>query len=221
MVQPKENNVCVNIEVKDCVFAVCGDDNVSTFQGTAFCIEDYIITAGHVLPHSQMFSLYDGEMYYEKYPNFTGFVCLPSEKEKIDLTVYKESNKSPLKLASKLPLVGTKMGLVCWQKNEETLEQVSCSCTIKGYDSSKKRFYALIDRRITHGSSGCPVVKDGLVYGVLTDGYDKNKYNQLTAEGRNQLKQDKEKYGEDIEDCCFFLPATEIRTRLSLINIKK
>lgn len=219
MVQPEVDSAYMNNDVRDYVLAVCGDDNVSSFQGTALCIENYIITAGHVLPHHQSFSLYDGENLLEFIPKHNSFVYLSEGKNEIDLMVYRESCKSPLKLACELPVDGTKMGIVCWQRNEDVLEQVSCGCTIKRYDPDKKRFYALMDRRITHGSSGCPVVKDGLVYGVLTDGYDKDKRNQLTAEGLNKLKLDKEKYGEDVEDCCFFLPATEIRRRLSLKNI--
>lgn len=201
--------------LKDYVFAVCDGESESAFRGTAFVINNYIITAGHVNPPVRVFHLFDGTKYVELYPMCFGIKHFSPEKSKLDFTAYPIKNiESPFELATDLPPCGSDMQIICWQKNNGNLEQLICKCTIRGFDSEKNRFYAYLHGKISHGSSGCPIFMENQVYGILTDGYDKEKRPLLTESGQARLKDDIDKYGEEILDCCFFLPAKEIKKAL-------
>ena len=52
------------------------------------------------------------------------------------------------------------------------LQQVYTPCIVRGDADDEGYFQISTAERITHGASGCPVYKDGKVYGILTMGRD-------------------------------------------------
>ena len=80
------------------------------------------------------------------------------------------------------------------------LQQVFTQCLVlKEEDDEGYRRISTVDR-ITHGSSGCPVISDGKVYGIVTMGRD-----HVETGGMSPLKRSLE------QNTCWIFKVSHIR----------
>ena len=98
---------------------------------------------------------------------------------------------------------GDELEVVCWQMRPAGPERLATqSLVIKEPDENAYLRLATVDR-ITHGSSGSPVMRDGKVYGVLTMGRDHVESAGM-APLRRQLEQ----------NTCWAFKASRVRSFL-------
>ena len=166
------------------VFRRPGDER--SFAGTAFCIDGYLVTAGHVLSTPQTYYVRNGEDWHP----LEHLMWIPrqvpaADQHGYDVAFYPVPGlRSPLSLADADAEPDSELEVLCWQWKPNGLRQVSTrSLVLKEPDEQAYLRIATIDR-ITHGSSGCPVFRDGKVYGIVTMGRDYIDSQHMTPLGR-------------------------------------
>lgn len=152
-------------------------ENERSWVGSSFVINDFLITAGHVLtynrdcyvvlgdeavclPHNQWIA---GQVPID---DFTGF----------DVAIFPMKDiTSPLALTTDDVAPHDELTITGWQRPRHQLLQVTTSCLVLSDNSLEDEAYFRIATtdRITHGASGCPIYCDGKVYGLLAMGRDK------------------------------------------------
>ena len=154
------------------VFRRAGDER--SFAGTAFCIDNYLVTAGHVLTNPPTYYIRNGEDWHP----LEHLMWIPrqlpsSDQHGYDVALYPVPGlRSPLTLSEHDAEPDDELDVVCWQWKPEGLRQVvTQGLVLKEPDEEGYLRLATVER-ITHGSSGCPVFRDGKVYGILTMGRD-------------------------------------------------
>lgn len=204
--------------IKDYILPVFSEEDDSTFRGTAFCINNYIITAGHVAPYYRIYVTKSEGSFFHLDPFIKG--SLPFiNKDSIDLTAYKIKNLlSPLSLADNIPDTETTLKLIFWQERDNIPTQEECDCYVTSYDSENKLLEVVTSKKITHGSSGCPAIANGKVYGMLIKGVDSLKISKDFSDLKNFSEQDKNLFYLRQLHTCRIIPATEIRKALSLTD---
>ena len=163
------------MEIKNYVVPVmrrAGDER--SFAGTAFLIENNLLTAGHVLDRVQTYYVRNAGFYFPlEHIMWWPRQVQAEDKLGYDVAVYPVGTLlSPLSLSDKDTGKGDELEVLCWQMRNGKLEQVLTPCIVRGDADEEGYFQISTAERITHGASGCPVLKDGKVYGMLTMGRD-------------------------------------------------
>lgn len=144
-----------------------------SFAGTAFCIDDYIITAGHVLLTPSTHYVRNGNDYHALYFDQWIPKQLPADdRTGYDIAIYPVPGlKSPLSLSTIEAEPNDHLDIACWQFKPSGLQQViTQGLVIKDRDLAGYQRIATVEH-ITHGCSGCPVFDhQGRVYGMITMG---------------------------------------------------
>lgn len=147
-------------------------DNVRSFAGTAFCIDDYLVTAAHVLQSPTTHYVRNGNDFHPLHFDQWIPQQLPaSDRLGYDIAFYPVPGlKSPLQLSSCDPEPEDEVEIACWQWLSGGLEQVTTrALVLKEADERGYARLATVDH-ITHGSSGCPVIIGNEVVGMVTMG---------------------------------------------------
>ena len=166
--------IYTTMNISDYVIPLTLDENEGSFQGTAFCIENYLITAGHVVRYVRNYHVKSENKYSELYFNNWIPKQIPA-KDKLgyDVAIYPIVGlESPLSLSDEDAEKDDELDVLCWQFKDGRLQQVFTPCIVRGDADEDGYFQISTAERITHGASGCPVYKDGKVYGILTMGRD-------------------------------------------------
>jgi len=144
-----------------------------SFAGTAFCIDEYLVTAGHVIQNPVTYYVRNGNDYHAL--DFKMWIPeqLPaSDRMDYDIALYPIPGlKSPLSLATTDAVPNDELEILCWQWRLEGLQQVRTQgLVLKENDEQGHLRIATVDH-ITHGCSGCPAFdSDGSVRGMVTMG---------------------------------------------------
>ena len=160
-------------------------DAPRSFQGTAFCVNGYLITAGHVLRYPRTYYVCVGNRYVPLRHDKWIPRQVPSDDQLgYDVALYPVPElESPLSLSEEDAKSNDGMEAICWQMIDGTPTQVRTTCVVRGEDDNEGYFRMSTVDRITHGASGCPIIKDGKVYGLLAMGRDyfENRDGFITA----------------------------------------
>ena len=168
------------ITINDCIFQIGkpDKDNDFSFLGTGFVVPGYILTAGHVVSFRSMIKteeviwLQDGRWHSEH----SGYIV---DYNKVDYAFYIcPEVQSLLQLAETDAVEGDVLEINCFlPDNNGVPQRILCNCEVK---DDIGLFYKKIvpTKRMTHGASGCPVFKDGKVYGILTGGSKKGEHSR-------------------------------------------
>lgn len=154
------------------IFRRAGDQ--SSFAGTAFCIPGHLLTASHVLQQPVTYYVRNGEDYHPlEHILWTPRQVAATDKLGYDVAIYPLGDMpSPLSLSDKDAEKDDELQVLCWQMIDGRPQQVFTPCIVRGDADEDGYFQISTARRITHGSSGSPVYRDGKVYGILTMGRD-------------------------------------------------
>lgn len=144
-----------------------------SFAGTAFCINDYLVTAGHVISAPTTYFVRNGNTYHPLQFNQWIPQQLPADDRMgYDIALYPIPGlKSPLALANVDAEPNDSLDILCWQMQPGGPQLVATQgLVIKEPDENGYLRLATVNH-ITHGCSGCPIFdSDGLVYGMVTMG---------------------------------------------------
>lgn len=147
--------------------------NVRSFAGTAFCIDNYLVTAGHVIDSSTINFVRNGNDFHRlEFEQWIPKVLPADDRTGFDVAFYPVPGlKSPLSLADIDAAANDHLDILCWQLKSRELKQVATQgLVIKERDLAGHVRIATTDH-ITHGCSGCPIFdSDGKVYGMITMG---------------------------------------------------
>lgn len=153
------------------IFRRAGDER--SFAGTSFCIAGHLLTAGHVLQNPVTYYVRNGEDYHPLEHILWHPQVVADDKMGYDVAIYPLGDMpSPLSLSDKDAEKDDELKVLCWQYKDGRLQQVFTPCIVRGDADEDGYFLISTSERITHGASGCPVYKDGKVYGILTMGRD-------------------------------------------------
>lgn len=149
-----------------------GDER--SFAGTAFCINGYLVTAAHVInTESTYYAMNRGYWIPLDFSRWLPQQPAEVDKRGFDAAFYPAPGlKSPLSLADDDASVNDELEVVCWQWRPEGLSQVVTQSLV--LDEPDDHCYLRLSTvdKITHGSSGAPVIADGKVYGIIAMGRD-------------------------------------------------
>lgn len=147
---------------------------VRSFAGTAFCVDGYLITAGHVLTTEDTYYVRNGNDWHPLQHDQWIPRQLPSDdKRGYDVAIYPVPGlQSPLSLADEDASPHDELDVVCWQWLPDGLHRVETQALVLNEPDEEGYLRIATVDRITHGSSGCPVMRDGKVYGIVTMGRD-------------------------------------------------
>lgn len=182
------------------LFRRMGDER--SFAGTAFCIDDYLVTAGHVINAEATYYVRNGLDWHPlQYGQWIPRQLPTIDKRGYDVVLYPIPGlKSPLALADADAEPLDELDVLCWQWLPQGLQQVATRCLVLSQqDEDGYRQVSTVDR-ITHGSSGCPVMSNGRVYGIVTMGRD-----HVDTAGMGPLKRSME------QNTCWIFKVSHIR----------
>ncbi len=147
--------------------------NERSFAGTAFCIDNYLVTAGHVIDTQMVYYVRNGNDYHPLVrKNWIPEVLPADDRLGYDIAFYPIPGlKSPLSFATADAVANEHLDVLCWQMKPKGLIQVATQgLVIEDRDLAGHVRIATVDH-ITHGCSGCPIFdSDGKVYGMITMG---------------------------------------------------
>ena len=163
------------MEVKNYVMPIfrrAGDER--SFAGTAFCIDGHLLTASHVLQSPMTYYVRNGDDFHPlEHILWSPRQVVADDKLGYDVAIYPLGDMpSPLSLSDKDAAKDDELEVLCWQMRDGWPVQVYTPCIVRGDADEDGYFQISTAERITHGASGCPVYKDGQVYGILTMGRD-------------------------------------------------
>ena len=148
--------------------------DVRSFAGTAFLADGYLITAAHVLgTETTFYTIINDRLVALDYSKWLPQQPAAVDKHGYDVAYYPMPDaESGLSLADDDALPGDEVDVVCWQWKPQGLTQVTTrGLVLDEHDERGYSRFSTVDK-ITHGSSGSPVVKDGKVVGVMAMGRD-------------------------------------------------
>ena len=144
-----------------------------SFAGTAFCIDGYLVTAGHVIDMPNTHYVRNGNDFHPLHFDQWIPKQLPADDRiGFDVAFYPVPGlKSPLSLADMDTEPNDSLDILCWQMKAGRLQQVATQgLVIKERDLAGHVRIATANH-ITHGCSGCPIFdSNGKVYGMITMG---------------------------------------------------
>lgn len=182
------------------IFRRAGDER--SFAGTGFCVDGLLVTASHVLTDEAPYYVRNGSTYHPlQYQLWHPRQVFAADRMGFDVAFYPLPGlKSPLSLAGEDAEKGDELEILCWQMTGGVLRQVGTRGLVT--DSADEDGYLKIAtvNRITHGCSGCPVFRDGKVYGIITMGRD-----WVDAKGMSPLGRQME------ENMCWIFKVGHIR----------
>lgn len=154
------------------LFRRCDDER--SFAGTAFCIDGLLVTAGHVVNTLQTYYVRNGTDWHPLQHDLWHPAQQPSDdKMGYDIAFYPLPGlRSPLVLADDDARPHDELDVLCWQWTHQGLRQVATPCLVLQERDEEAYLRIATISRITHGSSGCPIMADGRVYGIVTMGRD-------------------------------------------------
>lgn len=145
-------------------------DDLRSWTGSGFLIDGWLVTAGHVLTRFQpYYALIDGH-FVTLEPQLWSPTLLPAnDKLEYDAAVYPlPTVTSPLSLATNDIGNHEDVDVLCWQRiNGEVRQVATRGVTMGNADEDGYLLMATVDH-ITNGCSGCPIFRDGKVYGIVT-----------------------------------------------------
>ncbi len=147
--------------------------NVRSFAGTAFCIDDYLVTAGHVIDSQQVYYVRNGNDFHVlEHDKWIPRILPADDRLGYDVAFYPVPGlKSPLSLATSDAKRNAHLNVLCWQLKPQELLQVSTQgLVLQDAEEAGYQHISTVEH-ITHGCSGCPVFDgDGKVLGMITMG---------------------------------------------------
>ena len=152
--------------------------NEQSFAGTAFVVNNYLVTAGHVITENRSYYAKVEDNYLELKPGkWIPPLIRSDDKLGWDVALLPvNAPTSPLSFADTEAKKHDELDLLCWQIVDGRLEQVHTPCVVIGDDNNTAGYIMIATARpITHGASGSPVFRDGKVYGLLAMGRDEYK----------------------------------------------
>lgn len=156
--------------------------DVSLFAGTGFIMDNYLVTAGHVVSGIQDYFTYiDGKFVslsvYDRVINRN----ITRETFDQDIAVYPFGGiGSILKLSELSHLQSDEVSVCCYQNTNEGLRMVITEGVICPSGTNQLIKLSTI-QRITHGSSGGPIVQDNTIVGMVVMGNEVVRYDKETA----------------------------------------
>lgn len=153
------------------IFRRYGDPR--SFAGTAFCIDGYMVTAGHVIDTPMTHYVRNGNDFHAlEFKKWIPEILPADDRLGYDIAMYPVPGlKSPLSLADIDAEPNDSLDILCWQLRQSGPQQVATQgLVIKDRDMAGHMRIATVDH-ITHGCSGCPAFDSyGKVYGMITMG---------------------------------------------------
>ena len=147
--------------------------NERSFAGTAFCIDNYLVTAGHVIDTQMVYYVRNGNDYHPLvHKKWIPEVLPADDRMGYDIALYPIPGlKSPLALANVDAEPNDSLDILCWQMQPGGPQLVATQgLVIKEPDENGYLRLATVNH-ITHGCSGCRIFdSDGQVYGMVTMG---------------------------------------------------
>lgn len=146
-----------------------------SWAGSSFIIDNYLITAGHVLAYDQdCYVALGGELVCLSHDQWIAGQVPIDDFTGFDVAIYPmQGIRSSLSLASDEVVPHEELTITGWQRPRHQLLQVTTSCLVLGDDGQDEAYFKIATAdRITHGASGCPIYRDGKVYGLLAMGRD-------------------------------------------------
>lgn len=171
------------------IFRRNGDPN--SFAGTAFCINNYLVTAGHVLSTASTHYVRNGKDYHPlDFDKWIPMQLPADDRTGYDIAFYPIPGlKSPLSLADLDAEPNDKVDVLCWQMRPGGPQQVYTQGLVIKEPDVKGYLRLSTVNHITHGCSGCPIFdSEGRVYGMVTMGRADVKTNGLSPLSR-QMEQ--------------------------------
>lgn len=164
-------NQCFSM-VNDYIIPLFLRNDISTYVGSAFLVNDYIITAGHVVSDFRIYHTKIGGEMIQLSPFDWVVRRSPDENHpQNDMAIYRiDGLESPLELSSESPKSDTEAKVICWQKDGDGIIQKITNSLILNVDYDNYFYKIATLDRITHGASGCPVLQGNKVIGMLTQG---------------------------------------------------
>ena len=207
--------------ISDYILPLFYDKNDATFIGTAFCINNFLITAGHVVSDYRIYYTKSKNRFIEIYPDRWLIRQRPKPdhpENDIAICLF-EGLKSPLVLSPETPIPDTEAEVICWQKNGSLIKQVITNSLIYNQPDQSVFYRVITIERITHGASGCPIIQKNNIIGILTMGTDKciiDKEAYITAGATSEQIRSFQNVGENT---CLFLPSNIIQTVLNKVAL--
>ena len=153
------------------IFRRYGDPR--SFAGTTFCIDGYLVTAGHVIDTPITHYVRNGNDYHPlEFKKWIPEILPADDRLGYDIAMYPVPGlKSPLLLADIDAEPNDSLDVLCWQMRQGKPQQVATQgLVIKDRDMAGHMRIATVEH-ITHGCSGCPAFDSyGKVYGMITMG---------------------------------------------------
>lgn len=161
--------------------------NERSFAGTAFCIDDYLVTAGHVLQNPATYYVRNGNDYHIlEFGKWIPEQLPASDRTGYDIALYPVPGlRSPLSLAEKDSKPNDELDIVCWQLLPSGLKEVITRGLVIKEHNEKDYIRIATVEHITHGCSGCPAFdSNGRVFGMITMGRHANDIPNMPALSR-------------------------------------
>lgn len=178
----------------DYIVPIYTAENEQSFSGTGFVLNNMLITAGHVPHPGDFIFIKDGDEFILRTIFDLIRIVRPgsvANDDDPDIAIYHIPGvESPLELATEMPSEKDVLTNICWLETPLGLKQITSECRLFGNSSTdlkdKTFFQFCPNNRLTHGSSGSPLLIGNKVYGMLVIG---TEHYKLTQEGNEALKQ--------------------------------
>lgn len=215
-------------DYSDYIVPIYSSAKEQSFCGTGFVLNNMLITAGHVVHPGGYIYLKDDNEFILK--TIYDLVCIErpgnkaNEQDK-DIAIYSIPGlKSPLVLSTELPSKDDILTNICWQKTQNGPMQITSQCRLFENEDTdlqnKSSFHFVPNNKITHGSSGSPLLIGNKVYGMLVIGTD--KYNILPentdALRKNFTQEEIENHIAFMQNICIAKNALYIQDQIDIIH---
>lgn len=150
------------------------EGDMRSFAGSAFLADGFLITAAHVLgAETTFYTVINGGWVALEYSKWLPQQPAAIDKRGYDVAFYSMPHEeTPLTLCGDDATPNDEVDLVCWQWTSAGLKQVATrGLVLDEWDESGYSRFSTVDK-ITHGSSGSPVLKNGKVVGIMSMGRD-------------------------------------------------
>lgn len=158
-------------------------------HGVGVLVDNMLITAGHVVDSAtNVIASFEDTSYALNHANQLFLQSMGNDdKDPMhnDIAIYRiEDRNSPLKLSDTLPVVNQSFSNVYFEEQsvvseDKTLPEFLRTTTTLSVEQSESTYVGLVEgnfigcntEKILHeGNSGCPIIEDDIVYGILHGG---------------------------------------------------